>query len=66
MNDNNQLPDDAMITVCASCMRAGCWQGAFYCDDNKRSHLIEKSVTELAKMSKEHPDYWMADWKKKQ
>ena len=32
------------ITVCASCLRASCWQGEFYCDDYKSAGTVEKTI----------------------
>lgn len=48
-----------MVTVCASCLRASCWQGIFYCDEYKTADIVEKPVSELKKLAREHPSYWM-------
>lgn len=53
-----EMNDDDMVTVCASCLRASCWQGEFYCDDYKFADTVEKSVRELKELKLEHPRYW--------
>ena len=46
------------VTVCAACLQASCWQGAFYCDEAKTAGTVEKTVAQLQGMNLEHPDYW--------
>jgi len=46
------------ITVCASCLKASCWQGYFYCDDYRDASTLELSVDTLKEMDKESSDYW--------
>ena len=46
------------VTVCASCLRASCWQGEFYCDEFKHIGTTEKTVGELQKLDRESSDYW--------
>lgn len=46
------------ITVCSSCHTACCWQGKFYCDDYQMANIEEKTIRELMRMGKEHPDHW--------
>jgi hypothetical protein len=50
-----------MITVCAECLRASCWQGIFYCEDFKWANITRKTVEELNRLNLEHPDYWKND-----
>lgn len=51
--------DIRTVTVCDSCLRAACWQGAFYCEDSHTTAgLIEKTVAELEVLGLEHPQYW--------
>lgn len=53
------MPDDAIVvTVCAACLQASCWQGEFYCDDYKTAGTAEKTVAELRALNLEHPSYW--------
>jgi hypothetical protein len=52
-NDSAQL-----ITVCDQCLQASCWQGVFYCDDAKTAGTVQKTRAELAKLGREHSDYW--------
>lgn len=51
---------EATVTVCSACLRACCWQGEFYCNDYKTAGTVEKPISELAELSREHPSYW---WK---
>jgi hypothetical protein len=46
------------ITVCASCLRASCWQGEFYCEDYQTADIVEKTRAELAELGLEHPSWW--------
>jgi hypothetical protein len=46
------------VTVCASCLKASCWQGEFYCDDYKSAGTVEKTMTELLELDREHWSYW--------
>ena len=47
-----------MITICAECLRACCWQGEFYCDEARTAETTEKTIPELRELDLEHPDYW--------
>jgi hypothetical protein len=51
-------PRERTITVCASCKRASCWQGEFYCDEYKTADIINLPLSKLKKMKLEHPCYW--------
>lgn len=55
------LRDSDKITVCASCLRACCWQGSFFCDNYREADIIDKTVKELKKLKLEHSDYWKED-----
>lgn len=46
------------ITVCAACLRASCWQGAFYCADYKTADTVEMTRAELERRALEHSSYW--------
>jgi hypothetical protein len=60
-NYSSRTNDSRMVTVCASCLMACCWQGEFYCDDYRRAGTVEKSVSELLDLGREHPSYWRAE-----
>lgn len=52
-----------LVTVCAACLHASCWQGAFYCEDYISAGTVEKTVAELQTLRKlgvvrEHPSWW--------
>ena len=57
----NELPSDLMITVCAECLQASCWQYIFLCDKYKTANVIELPVKRLKELGREHPDYWEKD-----
>lgn len=46
------------ITVCASCLQASCWLGEFYCDNYKTANIVKRTVRDLIKLNREHPEYW--------
>jgi hypothetical protein len=48
-----------LVTVCANCLRASCWQGIFYCDEYRTADVVEKPVSELRALGLEHPSYFM-------
>lgn len=50
-----------MITVCAACLQASCWQGIFYCDEYKTANVVQKTRAELEQLGLEHPSYWKTD-----
>lgn len=50
--------DDRTVKVCASCLRASCWQDLFVCDDYRTAGTVDKTVWELRKLDREHPNYW--------
>lgn len=50
---------DRPVTVCASCERASCWQGEFYCDDAKMAGTNEFTVRNLREHPRgEHYSWW--------
>lgn len=53
--------DKETVTVCASCLRASCWQGIFYCEQYKAADIIQKTRAELELLALEHSDYWRKD-----
>lgn len=55
---NDQSNDDRLVTVCAECKQASCWQGQFYCDSYKTASTIELPISELRKMGLESPEHW--------
>lgn len=60
-DDPTPLPPDLLITVCADCDRASCWQGLFFCDNARMAGIHEMPVKELRRMRLEHSDYWEHD-----
>lgn len=50
--------DDAMITVCNSCLLASCWRGVFLCDDAYMAGTTKKTKVELVLLGREHKDWW--------
>ena len=55
------MSDGDLITVCAACQRATCWQGEFYCDAYKTANIKQMRRGDLAKLALEHPCYWLTD-----
>jgi len=45
------------IIVCATCFRASCWNGIFYCDDYQNAGIVWRTKAQLLRMKKEHPSY---------
>ena len=50
-----------LITVCASCLQASCWQGVFMCQESLTAGTVEKTVDELQALKLEHPDWWVIE-----
>lgn len=50
--------DDRLVTVCAECHLAACWQGIFMCQWAYMADTKEMPIGELRKLNLEHPDYW--------
>jgi hypothetical protein len=61
MTDERQSEARRLITVCAVCLRATCWQGKFYCEAARYAKTTRKSVRELRALGLEHEDYWTPD-----
>jgi hypothetical protein len=55
MNDND------LITVCAACLQASCWQGIFMCQESQGANVIQRTRRELRALKLEHPCYWKTD-----
>lgn len=55
-----QLSDDHLVTVCASCERACCHQDRFRCDARKNgaAATTERRLGWLRASAKEHHSYW--------
>ncbi len=41
-----------MITVCASCLQASCWEGNLLCDKSKTAGTIQGTVQEIRELRK--------------
>lgn len=52
------MSDDRLVTVCASCGCASCWQGKFYCQEARTADTKRVPVGELRELGLEHPSYW--------
>jgi hypothetical protein len=50
--------DDRLVTVCAACLRASCWQGKFYCQQYRTAGTRRMHVSELRALDREHSFYW--------
>lgn len=57
MSDN----PDRLVTVCAACFRASCWQGKFYCSDASSAGIVVMPVSTLQAIDREHSDYWQEE-----
>jgi hypothetical protein len=55
------VSDNDLITVCAACLQAACWQGIFMCRESLRANIVQKTRRELKALNLEHPDYWKTD-----
>ena len=49
---------DRMVTVCDKCLQASCWHGIFMCDEARYAGTVEKPVSELRRLKREHPSYY--------
>lgn len=52
---------ERLVTVCNKCLMATCWQGIYMCDEAKSAGTVEKTISELKKLDREHPSYWFID-----
>lgn len=55
------ITDDTLVTVCAACKMACCWQSVFYCEKYRTANTIKLSVAELRKLDLENESYWDID-----
>ena len=53
--------DKTFITVCASCLRASCWQYIFLCDNWKFANIKQVTIKKLKELNLEHSSYWKTD-----
>ena len=51
-------PDAPLVTVCAECLRACCWQGEFMCEEARSADTVEKTRDELRKLKREDESWW--------
>lgn len=49
---------ERLVTVCAACLRAQCWQGKLYCHKYKTADVKEMPVSKLRELALEHPENW--------
>ena len=49
---------DRMVTVCSACLCASCWHGEFRCQQWVTAGTVEKPVSELQKLDREHPSHY--------
>lgn len=54
-------PEEDLISVCADCGRACCWQGYFMCSKAKSSDYIKKSKETLRAEGLEDEGWWITD-----
>ena len=47
-----------LVTVCSSCLQASCWQGIFMCEQSRTAGFTKRTVAQLRKLNREHPDCW--------
>lgn len=47
-----------MVTVCDHCLRASCWHSIFMCEQARGAGTVDKPVSELISLHREHPTYW--------
>jgi len=52
------MDDTTEIIVCDKCLQASCWHGDFMCDDAQNAGTVKKTIAELKKLNREHPDHW--------
>jgi len=50
--------DDVMVTVCAECLRASCWQGANFCEAWRTASTKRMRIGDLRDLALENPDFW--------
>lgn len=47
-----------MVTVCSACLCASCWHGEFYCAQAQTASTVEKPVSELRRLNREHRSHY--------
>lgn len=52
---------ETVVTVCAECNRASCWQYVFLCERAAAADVKEMRVAELVPLHLENPEYWDID-----
>jgi len=52
------MDDDRLVTVCAACSRASCWQAKHMCDRSDNADTKQLTVRELKRLDLENPSYW--------
>jgi hypothetical protein len=52
---------DPLITVCDQCLTASCWHGVFMCQRSFAAGTIRVPRSDLARLNREHSDYWKPD-----
>lgn len=50
--------EDKMVTVCAECLCASCWQGVFLCQKSRDANIVSLPIKALRAMGREHEEYW--------
>ena len=55
------MSDNDLITVCAACLCASCWQGIFMCQESENANVVQKTRGELKALGLENPCYWKTD-----
>lgn len=55
------MSGDKLITVCAACLTAACWQGVLMCDAATTADVVEKTVAELRQLGRESGHWWDID-----
>ena len=53
--------EESVVSVCAACFRASCWQGQFYCDNSRSADVVKLPVKELRRKGLESEHYWQED-----
>lgn len=49
---------ERQVTVCSICLRASCWHGEFMCEFSAGASTVEKPVSELGRLNREHPHHY--------
>jgi hypothetical protein len=52
------MSDNDLITVCAACLQASCWQGMFMCQQSQSANITQRTRRQLKALDLEHPSYW--------